>query len=197
MLNFKVFARSRNTHHNNRPFGCTDANTYIVRRSKIALEKTVWSKNKKTRLTYTCIRFFFFFFQSRSVDANMEDDRTRVNSVVNSSGSVIWVEPVQYSIHCQTDTTHWPHDTQTGVLRLGSWMYMGNVLNLTTDNDGVGVGRVWPSSKTVSGGGGLKSVFEITNKFTNCITYTPIQSDILKKKKFIYTFILCIEHTHF
>lgn len=69
----------------------------------------------------------------------MEDDRTRVNSVVNSSGSVIWVEPVQYSIHCQTDTTHWPHDTQTGVLRLGSWMYMGNVLNLTTDNDGVGV----------------------------------------------------------
>ncbi|VVC36085.1 Hypothetical protein CINCED_3A019182 [Cinara cedri] len=74
-----------------------------------------------------------------NVDANMEDDRTRVNSVVNNTGSVIWVEPVQYNIHCQTDTTHWPHDTQTGVLRLGSWMYLGNVLNLTTDNDEVEV----------------------------------------------------------
>ncbi|XP_025412054.1 acetylcholine receptor subunit alpha-like 1 isoform X2 [Sipha flava] len=72
-----------------------------------------------------------------NVDANMEDDRTRVNSVLNSNGSVIWVEPVQYSVHCQTDTTHWPYDTQAGVLRLGSWMYNGNVLNLTTYNDEV------------------------------------------------------------
>jgi len=68
----------------------------------------------------------------------MDDDRTRVNSIVNSTGSVIWVEPVQYTIHCQTDTTYWPHDMQTGILRLGSWMYMGNVLNLTTDNGIVG-----------------------------------------------------------
>lgn len=76
-------------------------------------------------------------FTNDSVDANMEDDRTRVNSVLNSNGSVIWVEPVQYSVHCQTDTTHWPYDTQAGMLRLGSWMYNGNVLNLTTYNDEV------------------------------------------------------------
>lgn len=68
----------------------------------------------------------------------MEDDRTRFNSVVNSTGTVRSVEPVQYSVHCQIDTTHWPHDTQTGVLVLGSWMYSGNVLNLTTDVNGVG-----------------------------------------------------------
>ncbi|XP_060878817.1 acetylcholine receptor subunit alpha-like 1 isoform X1 [Metopolophium dirhodum] len=68
-----------------------------------------------------------------NVDANMEDDRTHVNSVLNRSGGVIWVEPVQYIIHCKTDTTNWPHDTQTGVLKLGSWLYLGRDLNLTID----------------------------------------------------------------
>lgn len=69
----------------------------------------------------------------------MEDDRTHVNSVVNRNGGVIWVEPVQYIIHCKTDTTNWPHDTQTGVLKLGSWLYLGRELNLTIDEDeGVG-----------------------------------------------------------
>ncbi|CAH1738479.1 unnamed protein product [Aphis gossypii] len=70
-----------------------------------------------------------------NVDANMEDDRTHVNSVVNRNGGVIWVEPVQYIIHCKTDTTNWPHDTQTGVLKLGSWLYLGRELNLTIDED--------------------------------------------------------------
>lgn len=66
----------------------------------------------------------------------MEDDRTRVNSVLSRSGGVIWVEPVQYVIHCKTDTTNWPHDTQTGVLKLGSWLYLGRDLNLTIDEGG-------------------------------------------------------------
>uniref|UniRef100_A0A2H8TWP4 Acetylcholine receptor subunit alpha-like 1 n=2 Tax=Melanaphis sacchari TaxID=742174 RepID=A0A2H8TWP4_9HEMI len=70
-----------------------------------------------------------------NVDANMEDDRTHVNSVVNRNGGVIWIEPVQYTIHCKTDTTNWPHDTQTGVLKLGSWLYLGRELNLTIDGD--------------------------------------------------------------
>jgi len=58
--------------------------------------------------------------------------------VVNRSGGVIWVEPVQYVIHCKTDTTNWPHDTQTGVLKLGSWLYLGRDLNLTIDEGKVG-----------------------------------------------------------
>lgn len=85
----------------------------------------------------------------------MEDDRTHVNSVVNRNGGVIWVEPVQYIIHCKTDTTNWPHDTQTGVLKLGSWLYLGKELNLTIDEDeGVGDIRLTmfrPTSHICSG----------------------------------------------
>lgn len=67
----------------------------------------------------------------------MEDDQTHVNSVVHSSGSVVWVQPVQYKIHCQMDLTNWPYDKQNGVLKLGSWTYSGNEMNLTTEYDSV------------------------------------------------------------
>lgn len=88
-------------------------------------------------LTVRVIFEYVHIYFNCSIDANMEDDRTHVNSVLNYNGSVIWVEPVQYSIHCQTDTTLWPHDMHYGVLRLGSWMYKGSLLNLTTDNSEV------------------------------------------------------------
>lgn len=50
--------------------------------------------------------------------------------LVNSTGNVLWVPPVQYKIHCRPDMTHWPHDTQTGLLKVGSWVYSDNDLNL-------------------------------------------------------------------
>ncbi|XP_050442294.1 neuronal acetylcholine receptor subunit beta-2-like [Adelges cooleyi] len=68
-----------------------------------------------------------------------ETDQANNNCQVNYNGSVSCVQPVQYNVHCQTDMTYWPYDTQTAVLRMGSWMYNGAELNLTTDRNGVEV----------------------------------------------------------
>lgn len=43
----------------------------------------------------------------------------------------MWVQPVKFRIHCQADMTNWPFDTQTGVLKIGSWVHSTNVINLT------------------------------------------------------------------
>lgn len=50
--------------------------------------------------------------------------------LVNSTGNVLWVPPVQYKIQCRPDMSHWPYDTQTGLLKVGSWVYSDNDLNL-------------------------------------------------------------------
>jgi len=52
-------------------------------------------------------------------------------SLVDYNGNVLWVQPIQYRIQCRTDLTHWPHDTQTGILKVGSWVYSINEINLT------------------------------------------------------------------
>jgi len=71
-----------------------------------------------------------FHLPHSSIDFNTIENRHPL-SLVRSTGEVIWVPPVKFRIHCQADMTYWPFDTQTGVLKIGSWVHSSNVINLT------------------------------------------------------------------
>ncbi|KAJ8688623.1 hypothetical protein QAD02_024418 [Eretmocerus hayati] len=48
-----------------------------------------------------------------------------------STGKVLCVPSIKYTSECETDFTHWPYDTQTCDLRLGSWTHTGEEINVT------------------------------------------------------------------
>lgn len=54
------------------------------------------------------------------------------NVVLYSTGLLASIDPIRFHVHCQTDTTNWPYDTQTAEVFIGSWTYAGNTLNLTS-----------------------------------------------------------------
>ncbi|KAL5239782.1 hypothetical protein ACI65C_007192, partial [Semiaphis heraclei] len=69
-------------------------------------------------------------YRPRNIDANTEMYE-QAQSIVYHTGDVLWVPPVQYRVYCKADMTHWPYDTQTGVLKIGSWVYSTNMINMT------------------------------------------------------------------
>lgn len=68
----------------------------------------------------------------------MDGNQVHTNSIVDHNGTVYWLEPMQYTIHCQTDLTNWPYDTPNGILTLGSWLYSASEMNVTAIYDDVG-----------------------------------------------------------
>ncbi|CAG7719305.1 unnamed protein product [Allacma fusca] len=47
------------------------------------------------------------------------------------NGSVIWVPPIKATAHCELNLKRWPHDTQTCEVKIGSWTYSEDEVNVT------------------------------------------------------------------
>ncbi|XP_043277948.1 neuronal acetylcholine receptor subunit beta-3-like [Venturia canescens] len=50
--------------------------------------------------------------------------------LIYSNGTVIWVPPAQFHALCHLDLRFWPFDTQECYLKLGSWTYHGEEIDL-------------------------------------------------------------------
>eukprot|EP00092_Neocalanus_flemingeri_P077106 GFUD01095704.1.p1 GENE.GFUD01095704.1~~GFUD01095704.1.p1 ORF type:complete len:324 (-),score=58.07 GFUD01095704.1:50-994(-) len=59
-----------------------------------------------------------------------EDLRTRDMVVVSSDGSVVWIPSYKITSSCEMDTTFYPFDEQSCLLKFGSWVYNGWKLTL-------------------------------------------------------------------
>lgn len=59
--------------------------------------------------------------------------------VVTPDGTVDWKPPSQLQSHCNLDLRYWPFDEQTCSIKMGSWTYDGDELNLTLMSDKVDV----------------------------------------------------------
>ncbi|XP_034936490.1 acetylcholine receptor subunit alpha-like 1 isoform X2 [Chelonus insularis] len=53
---------------------------------------------------------------------------------IYEDGTVLWVPPTQFLALCDLDLRLWPFDTQTCSLKLGSWTYPGNQIDLRLSN---------------------------------------------------------------
>lgn len=50
--------------------------------------------------------------------------------VVNSSGTVVWVPPSQFTVLCNLNLKYWPFDTQTCNMFFLSWTHSGDEIDL-------------------------------------------------------------------
>ncbi|CAG0884634.1 unnamed protein product [Darwinula stevensoni] len=53
------------------------------------------------------------------------------HTLVYSNGEVLFVPNVVLKTYCQGDLTHWPLDRQVCSIKFGSWVYDGNLVNLS------------------------------------------------------------------
>lgn len=54
------------------------------------------------------------------------------NVLVNSTGKVRWTPSVKVSALCDFNLRYWPFDTQKCFLKLASWVYSDDEINITT-----------------------------------------------------------------
>ncbi|XP_026817838.1 acetylcholine receptor subunit alpha-like 1 [Rhopalosiphum maidis] len=97
-------------------------------------ERLTWNPNDYDKINYITVEHHEIWHPDIMAYNNINDNTVEHRhplSLVESTGDVMWVQPVQFKIHCQADMTHWPFDTQTGVLKVGSWVHSTNVINLT------------------------------------------------------------------
>nr|WHU51540.1 nicotinic acetylcholine receptor subunit alpha9 [Myzus persicae] len=97
-------------------------------------DRLTWNPNDYDQVNYITFEHFEIWHPDLMAYNNIEantivDGNTR--SIVFNTGDVLWVQPVQYRIYCRADMTHWPYDTQTGMLKIGSWVYSTNSINMT------------------------------------------------------------------
>ncbi|XP_068085344.1 uncharacterized protein [Anabrus simplex] len=71
-----------------------------------------------------------------SATGNTIDHYASTHCLVYRNGEVLWVPPTQFIVFCDLDLRLWPFDTQTCYLRLGSWTYDGEQVDLQTDEYG-------------------------------------------------------------
>ncbi|XP_046387407.1 acetylcholine receptor subunit alpha-like 1 [Ischnura elegans] len=62
------------------------------------------------------------------------DHYGNTHSIVHEDGMVLWVPPSLLRVFCDLDLRRWPFDRQTCVLRLGSWTYDGDQVDLQLDD---------------------------------------------------------------
>lgn len=97
-------------------------------------ERLTWNPTDYDKINYITVEHHEIWHPDimayNNIDYNTIEDRYPL-SIVRSTGEVMWVQPVKFRIHCQADMTYWPFDTQTGVLKIGSWVHSMNVINLT------------------------------------------------------------------
>ncbi|XP_063701348.1 acetylcholine receptor subunit alpha-like 1 isoform X2 [Culicoides brevitarsis] len=57
----------------------------------------------------------------------------RTTCIVYHGGKVLWVPPSQFQVFCDLDLRKWPNDVQTCMIKVGSWTYSGNILDLQSE----------------------------------------------------------------
>ncbi|CAL4121327.1 unnamed protein product, partial [Meganyctiphanes norvegica] len=70
-----------------------------------------------------------------SVDWLNLETHGNVHAIVYSGGSVLYIPPAHIKSACVADLTYWPHDIQYCILKLGSWVSDGTLLNISVNND--------------------------------------------------------------
>ncbi|KAL1122091.1 hypothetical protein AAG570_003497 [Ranatra chinensis] len=74
-----------------------------------------------------------------SAVGNNVDHYGNTHCLAYPNGRILWVPPAQFSFFCDMDLTRWPFDTHTCSMKLGSWTYSGEQLDLQTDETRVDV----------------------------------------------------------
>ncbi|XP_033226542.1 acetylcholine receptor subunit alpha-type acr-16-like isoform X2 [Belonocnema kinseyi] len=65
-----------------------------------------------------------------SVAINAVEHYGDTHCLVDDDGTVFWVPPTQFLAFCDLDLRLWPFDTHTCSLKLGSWTYSGDQIDL-------------------------------------------------------------------
>ncbi|XP_012266421.2 acetylcholine receptor subunit alpha-like 2 isoform X1 [Athalia rosae] len=58
------------------------------------------------------------------------DHYGNTHCIATQDGSILWVPPSQFMVFCDMDLRFWPFDTQVCSLRLGSWTFNGEQIDL-------------------------------------------------------------------
>ncbi|EEB15534.1 Acetylcholine receptor protein subunit alpha, putative, partial [Pediculus humanus corporis] len=73
-------------------------------------------------------------FPYNSATGSTIDHYGNTNLIAYFNGTVIWVPPSIFQVFCQMDFTNWPFDSQTCSLKIGSWTYNGEQVDLFNSN---------------------------------------------------------------
>lgn len=57
----------------------------------------------------------------------------KTTCILYATGTVLWVPPSQYQVFCDLDLRSWPYDVQKCMVKVGSWTYSGNMINLQSE----------------------------------------------------------------
>jgi len=63
----------------------------------------------------------------------MNDFAEDAQILAQSNGSVIWVPPVRFITNCKMNLLQWPFDEQRCYIKIGSWTYNENEIDLRFD----------------------------------------------------------------
>ncbi|KAF4524650.1 hypothetical protein B566_EDAN013759 [Ephemera danica] len=74
-----------------------------------------------------------------SASGSEVDHYGNTHCIVHEDGTVLWVPPSQFRVFCDIDLRRWPYDEQTCTLRLGSWTYDGDQVDLQVDDNDAGI----------------------------------------------------------
>ncbi|KAL4098274.1 hypothetical protein QTP88_022913 [Uroleucon formosanum] len=104
--------------------------------------RLTWDPNDYDQINFIAVEHHEIWYPDIMAYNNIEANTVvhgNTQSLVHNTGDVLWVQPVVYRINCQADMTHWPYDTQTGLLIVGSWVYSTNAINITDSSHEIGV----------------------------------------------------------
>lgn len=70
-----------------------------------------------------------------SAEHNIVDHFAKTNKILYNTGNVLWVPTAKIETYCKMNLVNWPFDKQTCIIKLGSWTYSGNQINLQLDSN--------------------------------------------------------------
>lgn len=77
-----------------------------------------------------------------SATGNSVDHYGNTNCIAHEDGNVLWVPPSIFHVFCELDFRKWPFDTQVCSMKIGSWSYDGQQIDLRYSQHDPEVGKV-------------------------------------------------------
>lgn len=54
-------------------------------------------------------------------------------SLIYPAGTVLWVPPTKFQVFCDLDLRNWPNDEQKCMVKIGSWTFSSDILDMRID----------------------------------------------------------------
>ncbi|KAI3379196.1 hypothetical protein SNEBB_006021 [Seison nebaliae] len=121
---------------------------------------------------------------AKGLGNNRKNGNSKINAVIKANGTIYWAPLKRFQSTCQIDTTYFPFDNQTCILKIGPWSYDMKQVDLNPISDVASLTSYLPNGEWTLLGTRIRR----NEEYYPCcsVSFPDIKLGIMMKRRTLY-----------